>query len=45
MTAKVAILMGSPNDADRMQRAGEYLTRFGIEHETREDLTVKIERC
>jgi len=31
---KVAVLMGSPNDAERMAAAGEYLDRFGIEHET-----------
>lgn len=34
MSPKVAVLMGSPSDAEKMARAGEYLTRFGIEHET-----------
>lgn len=34
MNHKVAVLMGSPNDADRMAAAAEYLTRFGVEHET-----------
>ena len=31
MTYKVAILMGSPNDMDKMQPAAEILGRFGIE--------------
>jgi 5-(carboxyamino)imidazole ribonucleotide mutase len=31
MTYKVAILMGSPNDKDKMQPAAEILERFGIE--------------
>ena len=31
---KVAILMGSSSDSEKMARADEYLTRFGIEHET-----------
>ena len=30
---KVAILMGSKSDAERMQPASEMLDRFGIEHE------------
>lgn len=30
---KVAILMGSPRDADKMQGASEMLDRFGVEHE------------
>lgn len=30
---KVAILMGSPRDAEKMAGAGEMLDRFGIEHE------------
>jgi len=30
---KVAILMGSPNDGDRMRGAGEMLSRFGVEFE------------
>lgn len=33
MTAKVAILMGSANDADKMAPAREQLERFGVEHE------------
>lgn len=32
--ARVAVLMGSPSDAETMARAGEYLTRLGIDHET-----------
>jgi 5-(carboxyamino)imidazole ribonucleotide mutase len=31
MTHKVAILMGSPNDMDKMKPAAEILERFGIE--------------
>ena len=31
MTHKVAILMGSPNDMDKMRPAAEILERFGIE--------------
>ncbi len=31
---KVAILMGSPNDADRVFAASEMLERFDVEHET-----------
>jgi 5-(carboxyamino)imidazole ribonucleotide mutase len=31
MTYKVAILMGSPNDRDKMQPAADILERFGIE--------------
>jgi 5-(carboxyamino)imidazole ribonucleotide mutase len=31
MTYKVAILMGSPNDMDKMKPAAEILERFGIE--------------
>ena len=31
---KVAILMGSPNDSDKMAGAGEMLDRFGVEHVT-----------
>jgi 5-(carboxyamino)imidazole ribonucleotide mutase len=31
MTYKVAILMGSPNDLDKMKPAAEILERFGIE--------------
>ncbi len=31
MTYKVAILMGSPNDMDKMQPAADILGRFGIE--------------
>jgi 5-(carboxyamino)imidazole ribonucleotide mutase len=30
---KVAILMGSPRDADKMAGASEMLERFGVEHE------------
>lgn len=30
---KVAILMGSPRDADKMQGASDMLERFGVEHE------------
>lgn len=33
MTKKVAILMGSANDADKMTPAREQLERFGVEHE------------
>ncbi|MBW3555571.1 MAG: 5-(carboxyamino)imidazole ribonucleotide mutase [Actinobacteria bacterium] len=33
MTKKVAILMGSANDADKMQPAREHLERFGVDHE------------
>ncbi len=33
MTARVAILMGSANDAGRMVPAREMLERFGVEHE------------
>ena len=32
---KVAVLMGSPNDADRMKGASMMLTRFGIAYEER----------
>ena len=32
---KVAVLMGSPNDADKMAAAGETLERFGIEADVR----------
>lgn len=31
---KVAILMGSPNDADTMSAAADTLDRFDVEHET-----------
>jgi len=31
MSDKVAILMGSPNDRDKMQPAVDTLERFGIE--------------
>lgn len=31
---KVAILMGSPNDAPKMEGAAEMLERFGVEHVT-----------
>ncbi len=31
---KIAILMGSPNDASKMEAAAEMLDRFGIEHVT-----------
>jgi 5-(carboxyamino)imidazole ribonucleotide mutase len=34
MAYKVAILMGSPNDADRMVPAVETLERFGVEADT-----------
>ena len=30
---KVAVLMGSANDADKMAPAGETLAKFGVEHE------------
>ena len=30
---KVAILMGSPRDADKMKGASDMLDRFGVEHE------------
>ena len=30
---KVAVLMGSANDADKMAAAGETLAKFGVEHE------------
>lgn len=33
MTQKVAVLMGSPNDRDKMQPAAEMLARFGVDHE------------
>lgn len=33
MTKKVAILMGSANDADKMTPAREQLEHFGVEHE------------
>jgi 5-(carboxyamino)imidazole ribonucleotide mutase len=32
---KVAVLMGSPNDMDKMKGAGETLERFGIEADVR----------
>lgn len=32
---KVAVLMGSPNDADKMAAAGETLEKFGIEADVR----------
>lgn len=32
---KVAVLMGSPNDKDKMRRAGEMLERFGVEVDER----------
>jgi 5-(carboxyamino)imidazole ribonucleotide mutase len=35
MTHKVAIVMGSGSDRSVMEKAGEMLERFGIEHETR----------
>jgi len=35
MTHKVAVLMGSPNDRDKMQPAVEVLERFGIEADVR----------
>ena len=31
MTYKVAVLMGSPNDAEKMAPAAETLNRYGIE--------------
>jgi 5-(carboxyamino)imidazole ribonucleotide mutase len=34
LTKKVAILMGSPNDGEKMGRAAEYLDRFGVPNET-----------
>jgi len=33
--AKVAVLMGSPNDADKMAAAGETLEKFGVEADVR----------
>jgi len=35
MTYKVAILMGSPNDRDKMQPAADTLERFGVEADVR----------
>lgn len=35
MTHKVAILMGSPNDMDKMRPAADTLERFGIEADVR----------
>lgn len=35
MSHKVAIVMGSGSDRPVMEKAGEMLERFGIEHETR----------
>lgn len=35
MTYKVAILMGSPNDRDKMQPAADILERFGVEADVR----------
>ena len=35
MTYKIAILMGSPNDRDKMQPAADILERFGIEADVR----------
>ncbi len=35
MTYKVAILMGSPNDMDKMKPAADTLERFGIEADVR----------
>lgn len=35
MSHKVAILMGSGSDRPVMEKAGEMLDRFGVEHETR----------
>ena len=35
MTHKVAILMGSPNDGDKMRPAQETLERFGVEADVR----------
>lgn len=34
-TYKVAVLMGSPNDAEKMSGAGETLERFGLEADVR----------
>ena len=33
MSLKVAVLMGSASDAEKLAPAGETLTRFGVEHE------------
>jgi 5-(carboxyamino)imidazole ribonucleotide mutase len=35
MSRKVAILMGAGSDRPVMEKAGELLERFGVEHETR----------
>jgi 5-(carboxyamino)imidazole ribonucleotide mutase len=35
MSYKVAILMGSPNDRDKMQPAADILERFGVEADVR----------
>jgi 5-(carboxyamino)imidazole ribonucleotide mutase len=35
MSAKVAVLMGSPNDRDKMQPAADTLAKFGIEADVR----------
>lgn len=35
MSFKVAVLMGSPNDAEKMSGAGETLERFGLEADVR----------
>lgn len=35
MSFKVAVLMGSPNDAEKMNGAGETLERFGLEADVR----------
>ena len=35
MTYKIAILMGSPNDRDKMQPAADILERFGVEADVR----------
>jgi 5-(carboxyamino)imidazole ribonucleotide mutase len=35
MSYKVAVLMGSPNDAEKMSGAGETLERFGLEADVR----------
>ena len=35
MTYKVAVLMGSPNDMDKMKPAADTLARFGIEADVR----------
>ena len=35
MTYKIAILMGSPNDREKMQPAADILERFGIEADVR----------